>query len=83
MDEAVIFLLVEPTWTQVDQQVPIILYTFFRCFPMIAMMSDTTNFIIQITAAIIQMSERSTLYQLWIMRQIIITQTKVLKMSSM
>ena len=53
VDEAVIFLLVEPTWTQVDQQVPIILYTFFRCFPMIAMMSDTTNFIIQITAAII------------------------------
>ena len=53
VDEAVIFLLVEPTWTQVDQQVPIILYTFFRCFPMIAMMSDTTNFITQITTAII------------------------------
>ena len=53
VDEAVIILLVDPTWTQVDQQVPTILYTSFQYFPMIAMMSDTSNFITQVTAAII------------------------------
>ena len=53
VDEAVIILLVDPTWTQVDQQVPTILYTSFQYFPMIAMMSDTINFITQVTAAII------------------------------
>ena len=53
VDVTVIILLVDPTWTQVDQQVPTILYTSFQYFPMIAMMSDIANFITQVTAAII------------------------------